>query len=66
MKPNIYECKACKKKIVYLRTSNGNSMPVDYKEDIVEGELFDRLKHTTHFATCPNANHFRKKNVSSK
>lgn len=60
MKPNIYECKSCKAKIIYMKTVKNKFIPVNYEEGMTAQTMFDRLKHTTHFVTCPNSKAFRK------
>jgi hypothetical protein len=55
------ECRSCKKPIVFLRTAKGAMMPVD-AETVKDGDiLFDGSYHKSHFATCPNAEKWRKK-----
>lgn len=54
------ECRSCKARIVWLRTQDGKNMPVD-AETVEEGDTsWDNTKHTSHFATCPNADKHRK------
>lgn len=63
------ECKSCGKLMAFLRTGRGNLIPVDWeslnrieKDDIINGNtrLFDHKRHTSHFATCPDANKYRR------
>jgi len=54
------ECRKCGKRIMFLKTSRGTSMPVDYDEEHKDDKLFNRTIHTSHFATCPKAEEFRK------
>lgn len=56
----IVRCRSCNARIIFLETSTGKKMPVD--ADTVEpgDELFDGKRHTSHFASCPNANQHRK------
>jgi hypothetical protein len=52
-------CRSCGAKIVWLETANGKSMPVDAETAGAGDKSFDGARHTTHFATCPNANQHR-------
>lgn len=53
-------CKTCGAAIVWLKTSTGKAMPVD-AGTVQEGEtLFVPGRHTSHFATCPQADQHRK------
>lgn len=54
-------CRSCGEYIAFLKTASGKSMPVD-AESVTEGdEEFDKDVHVSHFATCPDANKFRKR-----
>lgn len=54
-------CRSCGAEIVFLRTRTGSRMPVD-AETVEEGEeLFDPKRHTSHFATCPQAGEHRRR-----
>lgn len=54
-------CRACDQYIVFLPTASGKQMPVD-AESVTEGdELFDSQVHISHFATCPEADRFRRR-----
>jgi hypothetical protein len=46
------KCKACGKEIFWAETKNGKAMPI---------ELVSLARWNTHYATCPNANSFRRK-----
>lgn len=59
MKINV--CKKCGAEIVFVNTSKGNMMPVDFSKDITNWEMYDKNIHTSHFATCQFASEFRKK-----
>ena len=55
-------CRSCGAEIVWLKTKQEHSMPVDY-DTFTQGDerLFDSKKgHISHFATCPNADEHRK------
>lgn len=58
----ISECRSCKADIVWLKTQSGKNIPVNV-EDIVDNgaEIFDPDTMTSHFATCPDADKWRKK-----
>ena len=77
-------CRACGKKIMFLKTHNGKTVPVDaesvyFVPDIrgknlyvlpdggtlrgvepMEGDQDKHIGYISHFATCPNADQFRK------
>ncbi len=55
-------CKECKAQIRWIKTKNLKWMPVDPKLTTIitlEGETIGG--YSPHWATCPNANSFRKK-----
>lgn len=57
----VQNCKSCGAGIIWLRTLSGKSMPVDYLS-VSDGEtVFDYSKHTSHFATCKNADQHRRR-----
>ena len=51
----------CRKQIIWLRTEAGRNMPVDADTVEPEDEIFESGKHISHWATCSDAGHFRKK-----
>lgn len=56
------QCRSCEAPIVWVQTQNGKNMPVDaHTYDNGDGLIFNSEKHTSHFATCPNADKHRKK-----
>jgi len=55
-------CSSCQQPVVWFRTKSGKRMPVDAKTckpTDAEHQL-DLKRHTSHFATCPQANDWRK------
>lgn len=73
-RPSLSKCtgRTCRQYIVWMRTENGKAIPVD-PESVDEGTLewtedvrgrpvplFDAEEHVAHWATCPDANDFRK------
>jgi hypothetical protein len=65
---NTAKCRSCGTYIVSLKTSKGNNMPVNadsIKEcgtESTEMPLFDAKQgHISHFATCPAAAIYRKR-----
>ena len=53
-------CTECGEQIVFLETDSGKQMPVD-ADTWTEGETrYDAEVHTSHFASCPAADKFRK------
>jgi hypothetical protein len=65
MAKNISKCKACEADIVWMKTAKGNNIPVDaetVEEDLLGTPVvFDPDTMTSHFATCPSADKFRRK-----
>lgn len=61
MSCRVAKCRACQQEIVWLKTRLGKSMPVNYSgPHLLESPEFDPKKHESHFATCPQAEKFRK------
>jgi hypothetical protein len=58
---NADKCRSCGAEIVWLKTINGKNMPVDAETFEDGDELFEPKRHTSHFATCPDAEKFRRK-----
>ena len=58
----ISRCRSCGAEIVWMKTDLGKNIPVD-ADDVVDPEatVFDPDTMTSHFATCPDANKWRKK-----
>ena len=59
--PAAAECRSCGKLIAWYPTKSGKKCPVDMEtvED-PKAVLFDPKKMKSHFATCPQANNWRK------
>lgn len=58
----ITYCKSCSAEIVWLVTSLNKMIPVDADSiDDHGAEVFDPDQMTSHFATCPDADKWRKK-----
>jgi len=71
--PFYTNCRSCNERIIMLLTINKKHMPVNVsslseqeKDDIGRGAnfFFDGKKHETHFATCPEANKWRREKSS--
>lgn len=70
----IQVCRACKGRVVWMKTTKGKSMPVDYDEKVrlfldfttPRPPTFNHKNMTSHFATCPFAGDFRKKEKAKK
>ena len=69
----ISRCRSCRAPIIWMITNMGKNIPVD-PDDVDEADLewgrtrrgtsapiFDPQAHTSHFATCPNADAHRKR-----
>lgn len=52
-------CKACGRAIVFLPTSKGKYIPVNFESYSGETE-FNSQVHVAHFSDCPQAKEFRK------
>lgn len=55
------KCRACGASIHWLKTSTGRTMPVDSATVVEADTHFESPRHVSHFATCPEADRFRKK-----
>jgi len=64
-------CKSCGAEIIWVKTVNGKSMPVNIKKTVIMCESFDMPApkekiwlpisgHESHFSSCPNAAEHRK------
>ncbi|MDD5065201.1 MAG: hypothetical protein PHQ35_10655 [Phycisphaerae bacterium] len=56
-------CKGCGRLILWIRTKNGKDMPVDYPDEITIITKDGRTEKgfIPHWATCPQAKQFKKK-----
>lgn len=54
------QCRTCQAPIVWLKTKQGNRMPVDASSAQPGDQMFDVARHVSHFATCPQANDHRR------
>ena len=50
LSPDISACRKCGKSIIWGKTRNGKSIPIDVPE---EGEVSAEV-YVSHFATCPH------------
>jgi hypothetical protein len=57
----IVRCGSCQAKIIWLLTKNLKPMPVDADAVLPADTKYDHKRHVSHFATCPNAAHHRRK-----
>lgn len=53
-------CRTSGKELVWMKTASGKNMPVDSETAEPGDELFNSKKHTSHFATCPQAGEHRR------
>lgn len=61
MSIKLSRCRSCDEYIVWMKTEAGKNMPVDADSCDEDDELiFDPDKHISHFATCPEADKWRK------
>lgn len=60
-------CRSCGSEIKWMTTELGKNIPVDIETvDDLEAEVFDPDTMTSHFATCPDSNKWRKNNGKKK
>jgi hypothetical protein len=57
----IVRCRSCYARIIWFKTDAGKNMPVDADTVEPEDQELDLPRHISHFATCPNADHHRRK-----
>lgn len=60
--PFAVPCRGCGAQIVWFRTRNGKRMPVDEEttQPTDAEHQLDLSRHRSHWATCPDAEKFRK------
>jgi hypothetical protein len=56
----ITRCRSCRARIIWLPTAGGKTAPVDADTVDAEDEVFEPGKHISHFASCPQADQWRK------
>lgn len=60
------ECRTCKKEIAWVRTESGKMMPIDIDVEIVVEKDGERIVVAKpHWASCPQAESWRKKHGQS-
>lgn len=58
----IVSCRSCRARIIFLRTNNNRTMPVDADTVKPEDEEYDqKAGHVSHFATCTDPAAFRRR-----
>ena len=57
----VKTCSSCNAPIVWLLTKTGGRMPCDAATVGIEDTTYVHGTHISHFATCPNATHHRKR-----
>lgn len=55
------KCRSCGAPIVWFKTSAGKKIPVDAATVEPEDQQLQLPRHVSHFATCPDADKFRRK-----
>lgn len=53
-------CTSCGARMIFLTTKTGRLIPVDADTVAAQDTEFDKDRHKTHFATCPNSDKHRK------
>jgi len=70
---NLTSCKACAEQIIFLKTKNNKTIPVNFssvssveKELVSSGKEFPFVygRHISHFATCTDSDKFRSSSKS--
>jgi hypothetical protein len=56
----VVACRACGAPIVFLKTRKVRQIPCDEGTVLPEDVYYDADRHVSHFATCPEAKHFRR------
>jgi hypothetical protein len=56
----ITRCKSCRAMIIWFETPAGKRMPVDADSVEPDDQELDLDKHVSHFATCKQADQWRK------
>ena len=56
----ITRCRSCHARIIWFTTAAGKNMPVDADTVEADDTDLDLSRHSSHFATCPNADKHRK------
>jgi hypothetical protein len=54
-------CRSCGADIVWLATNNNKMMPVNADTVDKHDIAYEQGRHTSHFATCPQADKWRRK-----
>lgn len=57
---DVTNCRACRARIVFLKTANGRWIPINAETVTLEDTEYVPSRHTTHYATCPEADSFRR------
>jgi pentose-5-phosphate-3-epimerase len=57
----VQKCRSCGAEIVFLRTKKHKLIPVDAATVRRDDYQFDYARHKAHFATCPDADKFRRR-----
>lgn len=50
----------CRARIIWLKTADGKNMPTDADTVEPQDDEFEPKRHISHFATCLDANKFRR------
>lgn len=59
-------CKACDAPIQFVKTASDGLIPVNAETYTAGENLFNPVKHVSHFATCPAAEEFRKNKAAGR
>lgn len=62
---HVSQCRSCSAFIVWLKTKNEKTIPVDADTVQPDDTVYNPPRHVAHFATCPQAKRWsrRKKQV---
>lgn len=54
------KCKGCQASIIWMKTSAGKNIAVNWREELQGVKQFEFGKMEAHFSTCPDADKFRR------
>jgi hypothetical protein len=52
--PGVANCISCGAPILWVGTKKGRFMPIDASSANPRDDMYDHLRHVSHFATCPS------------
>jgi hypothetical protein len=55
------QCRSCQAAIIWFKSATGKNVPIDASSVQPGDQVLDTSRHISHFATCPDADKFRRK-----